>query len=253
MKRCVTKHVLRGKQTDYKVYDIHSHVIPGIDDGATNFDMSMSLIRMAHRQGVKSIVCTSHDRYNVKKYLKSMKALQDKIDKENLGVNLYSGCEVYCTSDDMDNIIVCLNKKSIPTINNTEYVLVEFSPYVYISEMIYCLKYLLDCGYIPVIAHAERYHALHGTTQWINILRRIGCLFQVNAYSFVDKGNKKIKEFARLLLKGKYISFIGSDAHRTNHRPYAIKNGVDYIYANCDVEYAKDICYRNAKNILNIK
>ena len=135
----------------------------------------------------------------------------------------------------------------------TEYVLVEFSPYVYISEMTYCLKYLLDYGYIPVIAHVERYYALHGTTQWINILRKMGCLFQVNAYSFIDEGNEKIKKFARTLLKDRYISFIGSDAHRTNHRPYAIKNGIDYIYANCDEKYAKDICYRNAKNMLNIK
>lgn len=253
MKRCVTKRALLGKQTNYKVCDIHAHVVPGIDDGATSFDMSMSLIRMAHRQGVKNIVCTSHDRYNVKQYFKNLKILQNKIDKENLGIRLYSGCEVYCTSDDMDNIIACLNKKVIPTINNTEYVLVEFSPYVYISEMVYCLKYLLDHGYIPIIAHVERYVALHGTTQWINLLHKMGCFFQVNAYSLVDENNRGIKELARTLLKGKYISFVGSDAHRTNHRPYAIKNGIDYIYSNCDEKYAKDICYHNAKHMLNMK
>lgn len=253
MKKCVTKHVSHGKQTNYKVCDIHAHIIPCVDDGATSFDMSMSLIRMASQQGVKSIVCTSHGRYNTKKYFKNMEILQSEIDNENIGIRLYSGCEVYCTYDRIYNILIGLNIGSIPTINMTEYVLVEFNPYANINEMIYCLKYLLNYGYTPVIAHVERYYALHGTNQWINILRKIGCAFQVNAYSLVDEKNEMTRQFARALLKYKYVSFIGSDAHRTNHRPYVIKNGINYIYANCDEQYAKDICYRNAKRIFNMK
>lgn len=253
MKRCVTKHVLHGKQTNYKVYDIHSHIIPGVDDGATSFNMAMSLAYMAYLQGTKSIVCTSHDGYNTKTYFRNLKVLQEKINKENLGIKLYSGCEIYCDLDTIDQIVEGLNNKEIPTINNTNYVLVEFSPRVKVSEMVYCLKYLHEFGYQTIIAHVERYCVLHTSSQWINLLQKMGCLFQVNAYSFMNTDDEQTKEFARKLLKEKYISFIGSDAHGTHYRPYAIKNGIDYIYENCRVDYAKDICYRNAKNMLNMK
>ena len=131
--------------------------------------------------------------------------------------------------------------------------LVEFDQYVYVSEMIYCLKCLINNGYIPIVAHVERYYALHNAIQWVSVLRKIGCLFQVNAYSFVGERNEKIKKFAKTLLREKYISFIGSDAHKTNHRPYAIQSGINYIHRKCDAQYAEDICYRNAERILNIK
>jgi protein-tyrosine phosphatase len=244
---------LRGKQTDYKVYDIHAHIIPGVDDGAENFNMAMNVVYMAYLQGTKNIVCTSHDGYNTKKYFRNLKVLQRQIDKANLGVTLHPGCEIYCCFDDMDDIVADLKNKTIPTINGTEYVLVEFSPYANVSEMIYCLKYLHEFGYKTIIAHVERYRVLHTSSQWITLMQRMGCLFQVNAYSFVDTEDKAIKVFAQNLLKEKRISFIGSDTHGTDYRPYAVQNGVDYIYKNCDVEYAKDICYRNAKNMLNMK
>lgn len=73
---------------------------------------------------------------------------------------------------------------------------------------------------------------------------------QVNAYSLVEEGSSDVKEFARKLLEGKLITFIGSDAHRTDHRPVNMSSGIGFIYDNCDEEYAKDICYRNAKRML---
>ena len=75
---------------------------------------------------------------------------------------------------------------------------------------------------------------------------------QINAYSLVDETNENIKRHARKLLKEKCVTFIGSDAHRTDHRAYMIKHGIDYIYNNCDVAYANDICYKNAERVLNM-
>ena len=59
-----------------------------------------------------------------------------------------------------------------------------------------------------------------------------------------------LREFARQLLKDKMVMFIGSDAHRTNHRPSNVKSGIDYIYENCDKEYADAVCYKNAEQLL---
>lgn len=236
-----------------KICDIHAHIVPGVDDGAVNFDMSVKLIRMAYSQGTRNIVCTSHDGCNIEKYFYNFEKLKQIIRKENIELNLYPGCEVYCNTSVIKEVIYGLNNKTIPTINGTKYILVEFYPRAPISDITYCLSELHNHGYKTVIAHTERYASLSMNDKWISFLLQMGCLFQVNAYSFNDETDGQIKMFARKLLKEKHVTFIGSDAHRTNHRQYEIKNGINYIYENCDSEYAKDVCYRNAHNILNMK
>lgn len=237
----------------YKICDIHSHIVPAVDDGASNMNMSIEMLRMAYAQGTRDIICTSHSGSNIKKYYQNLNLLQKKMEMENIGINLYPGCEVYCNAHILKDIIEGLNRKTIPTINGTRYVLVEFDPYESVSVIIDCVKELFKHGYKPIIAHAERCLNLSTADKQISYLQKIGCLFQVNAYSLQDTTDMRIKTFARKLLKEKYITFIGSDSHRINHRTYMIKNGVDYVYKYCDVEYAKDICYRNANNILKIK
>lgn len=237
----------------YNINDIHSHVVYGVDDGARNLDMSIEMLRNAHMQGVRNIVCTPHSYGDIKQYLKNIKTLQEQIKKENINVNLYSGCEIYCDEGNINRIIVELNLGSIPTINKTKYVLVEFNPYADANEIIKCVRLLREHGYKIIIAHVERYYNLSKEDRWLSLLKEWGCLFQVNAYSVFDERDLQIKMFAQKLLKEKYVTFLGSDAHRTNHRPYMIANGIDYICKNCDEEYARDICYRNAENLLNIE
>lgn len=237
----------------YKVCDIHAHIIPGVDDGARDLNMSMDILRKAYEQGTRSIICTSHSGYRMKEYYYNFNALKNLAHKEHIEIKLYSGCEIYCDVDLISDIIYGLNKNVIPTMNGTKYVLVEFDPYTSAEEIIYCLKNLHNNGYKTIIAHIERYAVLYQKYEIVKLLKQIGCLFQVNAYSFKDTENIQSKIFARTLLKMEYITFIGSDTHRTDYRQYAITNGINYICQNCDAEYAKDICYRNAEKILNTK
>ena len=101
-----------------------------------------------------------------------------------------------------------------------------------------------------VLAHIERYSVLDGEDDVIVQLKELGCLFQINAYSLVNEKYERIRNFARKLLAQKLVDFIGSDAHRVNHRPPEILTGVDYIYDNCDEEYADAVCFRNAERML---
>lgn len=234
------------------ITDVHSHIIYGIDDGARNLNMSIEMLRNAYEQGVRNIICTPHSYGDIKQYHKSIKILQEQIKMENIDINLYSGCEIYCDDCNINRVIVELNNGVIPTINNTKYVLVEFYPYADAKEIVDCVRLLRKNNYKIIIAHIERYSNLSEDDRWLLLLRKYGCLFQINAYSLFDERNIQIKAFAQKLLKEKYVTFLGSDAHRTNHRPYMIKNGIEYIYQNCDKEYADDICYKNAENLLNI-
>lgn len=238
---------------NHKVCDIHAHIIPGVDDGASNFDMAIDILREAYTQGTRSIVCTSHSGYNAKRYLGNFEHLKQYVKKENIEINLYSGCEIYCNSDIMPDVLAELRRKEVFTINETEYVLVEFDPNALISEIVYCIKFLQNHRYSTILAHTERYVNLSVGGVWIKLLHQMGCFFQINAYSFYDTCDDQIKSFARWMLKEQYVTFIGSDVHHTSYRKYAVKNGIDYVYQNCDAEYAKDICYRNAEKILNMK
>lgn len=245
--------MINGGKMIYKICDIHSHIVPAVDDGASNLNMSIEMLHMAYKQGTRDIICTSHNGSDIKKYYHNLKALQRAVEMENIGINLYVGCEVYCNVNIIEDIITGLKNKTIPAINGTRYVLVEFDPYESVNNIVYCVNKLLKHDYIPIIAHIERCLNLFTESAQILNLQNMGCLFQINAYSLQGETDMRIKTFARKLLKEKYITFIGSDSHRINHRTYMIKNGVDYIYRHCDIGYAKDICYRNAENILKIQ
>ena len=237
----------------YKINDIHSHVVYGADDGSKNLNMSIELLRTAYQQGVRNIVCTPHSDGDIEQYFNNIKILKGQLKKENININLHYGCEVYCDDCNINHVIYELNSGLLPTINQTQYILVEFYPYAEAKEIINCVKALQANSYKIIIAHIERYYNLFKDNKSLELLIQLGCLFQINAYSVFDESNIQIKKFSRRLLKEKYVTFLGSDAHRTNHRPYMIKNGIEYIYTICDKEYADDICYNNAENLLNIK
>lgn len=236
-----------------QITDIHSHIVYGVDDGARSLNMSVEMLRNAYEQGVRNIVCTLHSDGDIAQYYKNIKTLQAQIKIENIDVDLYHGCEVYCGDYNISEVTDKLNSGVLPTINNTKYVLIEFYPYVDTKEIINCIRLLHESNYKTVIAHVERYFNLFNDNTCLTWLKEHGCLFQINAYSIFDERNIQIKTFAQKLLKEKYVTFLGSDAHRTDHRPYMIANGIEYICKNCDEEYAEDICYRNAEKLLNIK
>lgn len=234
------------------ICDIHSHIIPFVDDGASDFNMAIDILKTAYKQGVRNIVCSSHNGFNTNEYFRNFEILKNKVKNENIDINLYSGCEIYCSECSIFNIKKGLNDGSIPTINNTKHILVEFNPYEKASNILEYCYILRLCGYIPIIAHTERHFGFYENYEYIHALQKIGCLFQINAYSICDCSDENIRNFSRNLLRNHIITFVGSDVHRTTHRSYMIKNGIDYIYKYFDVEYADNICFKNAKNMLNI-
>jgi protein-tyrosine phosphatase len=211
----------------------------------------MEMLQSAYNQGVRNIVCSSHSWSDVDEYYQNFNILK-RLAKKHIGINLHTGCEVKCSLDNINDIINKLNAGEIFTINNTNCVLVEFDPYEYKEDIVFCITKLLAYGYEPIIAHVERYLDLMNDDRLISILHDNNILFQINCYSLVDEQNDEIKYFARKMLKNKMVSFIGSDAHRTDHRPYVIKNGIDYIFNNCEYDYAKDICCKNAEMLFCI-
>ena len=245
------KDVTQMDKAPRKICDIHSHLAPDVDDGAVNLKMALEMAAMAQEQGVTDIICTSHSDAKMESYRRAMGLLSDSLAKSST-VRVYTGCEIYCSTFQMDDIVKGLDSGYIPTLNGTKYVLCEFSPYAFFDEIYACLGKLKDTGYLPILAHAERYFELHGDISPIRTLCGAGCLIQINAYSLADENDPHIKAYARELLREHLPSFIGSDAHRTTHRSYAMENGIAYVFSTCDKEYANALCYGNAARLLDI-
>ena len=233
-----------------KVVDLHMHVVPSIDDGSRNIDESLQMLKLASEQGVTAVFCTSHNGYSKtdgERYMTSFFELQKAIEKAKINIKLFKGCEILCSVDYINEIIYNLNNKSFASLGNSKYVLAELYYDVEVSEALSIIKTFIKNGYKPIIAQVERYFNI--SAEMVKELIETGALIQVNAFSFVDESDDEIRNKARKLLRNKTIHFIGSDAHRIDHRPPSLKSGVQYIIENTDKEYAHSVLSGNSSII----
>ena len=231
----------------HKAIDIHAHVLFDIDDGAVDMEMSISMIKQLWQQGVTDVVCASHSWGDMNCYWENFKLLRRKVKELGLGINVHSGCEILCD----DTCFGKLQYHKLPTIAMSKFVLLEFNTFTSAEDIVQCVRGVVDLTpFTPIIAHAERYDCLKYDERAYKELQIRKIPIQINAYSLVEEKNTFRREFARQLLKDKMVMFIGSDAHRTNHRPPNVKSGIDYIYENCDKDYADAVCYKNAEQLL---
>ncbi len=235
-----------------EICDLHMHIVPGVDDGATDMSMALEMLDIHYTSGVRKIFCTSHsdsDSAVMRKYRKNLTLLSSAEQEHNRNLHLYSGCEILFTKCSIKSIISRLKKNILPTLNGGRYVMAEFDIMETADVIIDTVKTLLSFDYIPIIAHAERYVAMDERPLASELIG-MGALFQINAYSLVPEVSEEIRERARRLLSSHSVHFIGSDAHRLSHRPPDITEGVRYIFYTVDEDYARDILYRNAEKYI---
>ena len=192
--------------------DIHSHILFGVDDGPETLDESIEMIKKGMELGFSEFYLTTHygkGRFCNENYDKNFKILEEKCQNLNLNIKLHRGNEVYLD----ENISKTLSSKGYNLIEK-EYLLVEFSPFTLPSVGKHMIKKVIEMGYIPVIAHVERYNHFRGSD--LMELKRLGCKLQVNI------GGEKPKHIVRLL-KEEHIDFLGSDAHRVKRRGYSLE------------------------------
>lgn len=251
-----------------KIIDIHTHMLYGIDDGAYDRDMSIALMGMDYEQGVRAIFLTNHSDYMIRrheKYYRRFEKLEQAVKEKYSDLSLYKGCEVLCRRESMPNIIQALHEGIFPTMNSTDYVLAEFDPTGCdgMTEMRYCLDTLLNAGYKPIIAHAERYCRIYGDSvdkfpevkgeAYLQELKEQGCLVQINLFSVeqdIAHKNGGRKNFANRFLEEHLVDMVGTDAHNTEYKSPEAKIGADAIIERYGEEYGGRVLYKNAEEIL---
>ena len=234
--------------------DIHMHLIPGVDDGAENMEMSLVMMARAMEQGISQIIATPHSemfRYSKEGGKIIYKHLTDTAAKSYPNMKLYLGCEVYCETGIMDEVVEALDSGRYPTMNGTKYVLMEFSQWIYPENTTCCVEAIANAGYVPIIAHMERYRNLRENMELVDAFCNLGARIQVNAYSLFDETDDSIKNWARRLVEEYKVDFLGTDAHRTYHRPPSAEMGLNWLYENVEPGYADAIAWGNAEKLLN--
>ena len=236
-----------------KMIDIHMHLVPGVDDGAEDIEMALVMMLRARKQEISQIVATPHSeafRYSPEETKIGFRKLTATAAKVCPDMKLYLGCEVYCEKSIMAQVLEALDSGRYPTMNGTNYVLMEFSQWVYPENTVPCVKALVNAGYKPIIAHMERYKYLRDNMELVVRFRELGALIQLNAYSLFDEMDESIKNWARLLVQERKVDFLGTDAHRTYHRPPSAEMGLNWLYENVEQEYANAISWKNAQTVL---
>lgn len=207
--------------------DIHSHILPGIDDGANDAFQSIQLIGEMKKMGFDKLIATPHTmsgvwNNSVQDIKESYDSLKNKLDKADQDLSFAS--EYLIDSLFLEKIqtqkLLCLKQN---------YVLVELSylqPPVNLYEIIFELQVK---GYIPVLAHPERYTYFFNEFKNFKKLKNSGCLFQLNLMSVVGHYGAHSSRMADKLLRENMIDYVGSDIHHNGHinvfkRPVRIKS-----------------------------
>ena len=223
--------------------DIHQHLLWGIDDGADSREIMYSMLREAQRQGIKTIVATSHARpglqpFDMGLYTERLTEAQCFCKTEDLGICVLPGAEIAWTHQTP----LALRQGRIPTMGGTDYVLLELWRNISWQAAQDTVKQLTRVGYCPVLAHPERYLAfIRSPKKTLQFRNETGALLQLNADTVLSPRNYWERRFTEYLLKEGAVDAIASDAHDCINRPVNMEAAYQWLTIHTDAAYAKEL------------
>lgn len=236
--------------------DLHCHALYEIDDGAKSMDVAKDMLKSAYDDGIKTICFTPHFKmhhfsgndgieiYN-DKIVRHFNSLVEYARDTYPDMRLLLGNEVLFHSD----ICESLTSKKCRLIGDTKYVLIEFRPESTIFEIESTLLKLLRKGYLPILAHIERYFALYKDLSFLQELHRSGVVLQINSISLEIKFGKTAR-FIKKLLKNSLVDLICTDAHDNELLTPRLSTAFEIISKKYDESLAKNIFFVNPRKIL---
>ncbi len=232
--------------------DIHTHLIPNVDDGSKSVDETFEMFEEAEGVGFTDIILTSHymtDFYEPKKddLIFWRENLQNILEKKDKKLKLHSGMEIYI-SEKLDELI---KQEKLLTLAGSRYILVELpmtTTVNYLDYVIYCLG---SVGLKFVMAHPERYRCVQENPSIVEEYIEKGCLMQCNFGSILEVYGKSAKNAMKYLLKKDLVHFIATDCHKPQTRYLEVPKALKKIEKLVGTEKAYELTTLNQKKILN--
>lgn len=234
--------------------DIHSHILYGIDDGATTIEDSLNILKEAEKLGFSDIILTPHfikgSKFicNNKDKRLILKQIKDEYEKRNGKINLYLGNEIYYENNMLDLIM----EASATTLNNSRYMLFELPMHSEVNNLREVIFNLKVKGVIPVMAHPERYEVFQKDPNELYELINQGCLMQCNFGSLVGIYGKEASKCIKTLLKHDMVHFMATDVHRYDGRNYTkLNEAIIELEKIVTKDYLKELTEINPLCIIN--
>ena len=210
--------------------DIHSHVIWGVDDGAEQKAETFRMLKEAAEDGIGRIICTPHVTPGVcefpeETFQEHFREALDYIEKERLPLQLYRGAEILYT----DHTPRLLRERRIATLAGSDYVLIEFNPTDSKEHIFEALRKVSGAGFIPVLAHVERYAAIAKIDLAAEIKKRFRAMMQVNARTLTRKQPFFRRRFFDTLFYEGLVDFVATDTHAIPGRETCMTAGMESL------------------------
>ena len=214
--------------------DLHCHILPGIDDGATDLNVALQMARIAVDDGISTIACTPHIMPgvfdNVGADIRSLvRGLQAALENEEIPLTLVSGADAH-----MDpSLLEGLESGEVPSLGGTRYFLLEPPHHIPPPRLEAFAFGLLTAGYVPILTHPERLSWIESHYGVIERLAASGVLIQLTGDSVIGKFGRRPRYWAERLLDEKMADLLASDAHDTRERPQRLAQARDAVGKRC--------------------
>ncbi|MCP5003118.1 MAG: hypothetical protein GY941_04075 [Planctomycetes bacterium] len=234
--------------------DIHSHILPSLDDGPNTFEESIEMCKIAVNDGISTIVATPHSTDGVYEakgddILKSVEVLNLKLEVAHIDLKILPGAELHVN----DRLLEKINNGYALTMNNNnKHILLEL-PFFFIppgtEKLMFNLK---SMGITSIIAHAERITFFQRNLKSLERLVEAGSMVQVTAQSLTGSFGSRERKCAERFLKRKLVHFIASDAHSAKNRPPVLSRAVEKASRIIGKDEADALVFENPRHIITL-
>ena len=235
------------------MFDIHCHICFGSDDGAENLETAVEMVALACERGTVGIAATPHcnipgsyANYWSSEMHDKIRRLRAELKAREIPVEIFTGQEIFCTS----RTAALLTAGELITLNHSRYPLVEFDFYEYAESVYGKLKTLTAAGYVPVVAHPERYAFVAEEEDAVFKLKGLGCLLQVNKGSLDGRFGRDAFFVSRRILELHQADVVASDAHSPYMRTPDMLHTHELICEEFSYDYADLLLEKNPLRIL---
>jgi len=228
--------------------DIHSHVLPGLDDGARTVEESLDMLRLAAARGTTDIVATPHAN-DVFAFdpLRVEETFHDLAERSIGIINLHLGCDFHLN---YDNLRDALNDPPKYSVNHGRYLMVELPDLISVSSIRQTLSHLTRAGILPVITHPERNLSLQPNLRALENWVRDGCFLQVTGQSFLGRFGREAQRAAEWLMHAGLVHFVASDAHDCSDRPPDLSGAYKHVASRYGARRADALFIDNPTAVL---
>lgn len=226
-----------------KFIDVHSHILPELDDGSKSMEQSVSMLRIAFEEGIGTIIATPHNMPgkgcpSAEKIQRRITALRQAAKEEGIPVKIFMGTEYFFREE----VLELLEENQAITYPGTNCVLVEFDPFADKLYIRNAAREIWALGYVPVLAHVERYASLmERDYAVIADMQKMGALIQVNCSSVIGENGRKVQKDVKALLKAGLVDLVGTDAHSDGRRAPRMLECEKYIEKKFGSETAEQL------------